>query len=176
MEFRTQLRPLVTLGAAAANQVLALYPTSAYTNPAYALIGVDTDFSFTCEIRDIARAAAGANRKPVWRYLYTHAMKNDASLQALRAFHAQETFFVFDNFSSLGGGYTPTPAEVVLANDMMGYWTRFAATGDPNGAGAVAWPSYDPSTDSMLQLDDASVAINGYNNTQCDYFSTLPQP
>jgi para-nitrobenzyl esterase len=163
-------------GAGIANQVLALYPTSAYTNPAYALIGVDTDFNFSCETRDIARAAAGSNRKPVWRYLYTHAMENDASLQRLRAFHAQEAFFVFDNFSGLGGGYTPMPAEVVLATDMMGYWTRFAATGDPNESEAVAWPHYDPSTDSMLQIDDAQVAINGYNNPQCDYLSTLPQP
>jgi hypothetical protein len=33
---------------------------------------------------------------------------------------------------------------------------------DPNGAGAVSWPQYDPSTDSMLQIDDTQVAINGY--------------
>jgi para-nitrobenzyl esterase len=162
-------------GAGVANQVLALYPSSAYTNPAYALIGVDTDFNFTCETRNIARAAARSNRKPVWRYLYTHAMENSTNLQALRAFHAQEIFFVFDNFSGLGG-YTPTQAEVTLANDIMGYWTRFAATGDPNGPGAVAWPQYDPLTDSMLQIDDTQVTINGYNNPQCDYLSPLPQP
>lgn len=162
-------------GAGVANQVLALYPSSAYNNPAYALIGVDTDFNFTCETRNIARAAASSNRKPVWRYLYTHVMENDANLQALRSFHAQETSFVFDSFSGLGG-YTPTQAEVTLANDIMGYWTRFAATGDPNGPGAVAWPQYDPSTDSMLQIDDTQVTINGYNNPQCDYLSPLPQP
>jgi para-nitrobenzyl esterase len=130
----------------------------------------------TCEIRNIARAAAGSNRKPVWRYFYTHAMENNASLNAMRAFHSQEVTFVFGNFSGLNVPYTPTAAEVVLANDMMGYWSRFAATGDPNGAGAVAWPQYDPSTDSMLQIDDSQLAINGYNNTQCDYLSTLPQP
>jgi hypothetical protein len=26
------------------------------------------------------------------------------------------------------------------------------------------------------ELDDAPVAINGYNNSQRDYLSTLPQP
>ena len=163
-------------GAGVANQVLSLYPSAAYTDPSYALIGLDTDFNFTCETRNIARAAAVPNRKPVWRYLYTHALESDAYLQTWRAFHAQEAFFIFDNFSGLGSGYTPTSAETNLANTMMGYWTRFAASGNPNGSGAaVLWPQYDPATDSMLQIDDTQTAINGYNNPQCDYLSTLPQ-
>jgi para-nitrobenzyl esterase len=89
---------------------------------------------------------------------------------------------VFGNFSSVGAAfasaanYQPTPAEITFTNDMMGYWTRFAATGDPNGAGATLWPAYDASTDSMLQLDNIMAEINGYHNTQCDFFSTLPQP
>jgi len=164
------------LGAGVANQVLALYPSAVYTNPAYALIAVDTDFNFTCETRNVARAAVGQNRKPVWRYLYTHAMENDLNLQALRAFHAQEAFFVFDDISGLGNNYTPTQAEMSLANTIMGYWTRFATAGDPNGGGAVVWPQYDASTDRMLQIDDSQVAINGYNNTQCDYFSMFQMP
>jgi len=58
----------------------------------------------------------------------------------------------------------------------MGYWTRFADTGDPNGSGAVTWPMYDPSADSMLQLDDTFLSINGYHNPECNYLVTLPQP
>jgi para-nitrobenzyl esterase len=160
-------------GTGVANQVLALYPSAAYTNPAYALIAVDTDFNFTCETRNIARAASGASRNPVWRYLYTHAIENSSILHSLRAFHTQELFFVFGDFSGIN--YTPTSAEATLSSEMMGYWTRFAATGDPNGSGAVTWPQHD-ANDSMLQIDDNQVAINGYNNTQCDYLSTLPQP
>jgi para-nitrobenzyl esterase len=139
------------------------------------LIGVDTDYNMTCETRNIARAAAGPTRNSVWRYFYTHAMENDAGLNAMRAYHSQEVTFVFGNFTGLNVPYTPTAAELALSNTMMGYWSRFAATGDPNGTGAVAWPKYDPSTDSMLQIDDAQAAINGYNNPQCDYLSTLPQ-
>jgi len=72
--------------------------------------------------------------------------------------------------------YTPTPAELTFSQALMSYWTRFAATGNPNGAGGFAWPPYDPTTDSMLQLDDMFVQINGYHNPQCDYLVTLPQP
>jgi para-nitrobenzyl esterase len=164
------------LGVGVANQVLTLYPAAAFSTPGYALVGVDTDWNMTCETRNIARAASGPHRKPVWRYLYTHVLENDAALQTLRAFHGQELFVLFGNFSSLSSTYAPTPAEVALTSTMMGYWTRFAATGDPNGAGAVAWPEYDALTDSMLQIDDTQVAINGYNNTQCDYFSMFQMP
>lgn len=170
------------IGAGVATQVLTLYPVAAYSSPEYALIAVDSDYNMTCEVRNVARVAAGTNRKPVWRYFYTHTFENDASLSASRAFHTSELYFVFDNFALIdpafayAANYAPTPAEVNLANDMMGYWTRFAATGDPNGAGATTWPPYDANTDSMLQLDDTPVAINGYHNTECDYLSTLPQP
>jgi para-nitrobenzyl esterase len=169
-------------GAGVANQVLTLYPAAAYDTPEYALIAVDSDFQMTCEVRTVARVAAGANRKPVWRYFYTHRFENDASLNAMRAFHTAELYFVFGNFSQISpafanaNNYQPTPAEVTFTSDMMGYWTRFAATGNPNGAGAVPWPPYDPNTDAMLQLDDTFMPINGYHNPQCDYLVTLPQP
>ena len=172
-----------SFGAGVANQVLSLYPAAAYSSPAYALIAVDTDFNMTCEVRNGARAAAaaGANRRPVWRYFYTKTFENDPNEVVYGAFHTAELFFLFGNFNDgqqPGGGlvYTPSQADLTFSQDLMGYWTRFAATGNPNGAGATAWPLYDPTTDSMLQLDDTPVAINGYDNPQCDYLSTLPQP
>ncbi len=162
------------LGAGVANQVLAFYPATAYDSPAYALIAVDSDSSLTCPIRDVARAATGASRPPVWRYLYIHRFENDPTLNAFRAFHTAELYFVFGNLQVINSAYTPTTAEVAFAQQMMGYWTRFAATGDPNGSGATQWLRYDPTTDTMLQLDDVQTVINGYHNTQCDYFSTFP--
>jgi para-nitrobenzyl esterase len=169
-------------GATVANQVLTLYPASAYSSPAYGLIAVDSDFQLGCELRSVVRAAAAAaNHKPVWRYFYTHTFENDPNLAVYGAFHTAELFFLFGNFNDglqPGGGvvYNPTPADLTFSQAMMGYWTRFAATGNPNGAGAVTWPPYDPTTDSMLQLDDTLVQINGYHNPQCDYLVTLPQP
>jgi para-nitrobenzyl esterase len=165
------------LGAGVANQILALYPVSSYDAPIYALVAVDSDSLLTCPTRETARGAAGASRPAVWRYLYIHRYENNATLNLYRAFHTAELYFVFGNEQEgpLGvGPYTPTAAEVTFAGQMMGYWTRFAATGNPNGAGAVQWPAYDSTTDAMLQLDDTFVQINGYHNPQCDYLATLP--
>jgi len=169
------------VGPTVASQVLSLYPAGAYSTPAYALIAVDSDYNMTCEVRTVARAAAGTNRKPVWRYLYVHDFENDLALKTLGAFHTSELYFIFGNYDpvsapNLGVTYTPTAAEQTFSQDLMGYWTRFADTGDPNGSGAVTWPMYDPSADSMLQLDDTFLSINGYHNPECNYLVTLPQP
>jgi para-nitrobenzyl esterase len=163
-------------GSTVANQILTLYPVSAYDAPIYALIAVDSDSLITCRDREVARAATGASRPPVWRYLYVHRFENDATLNLYRAFHRAELFFVFGNLQQglVASGYTPTAAELTLSGQVMGYWTRFAATGNPNGAGAVQWPTYDPTTDAMLQIDDMQIVINGYHNPQCDYLATLP--
>ena len=158
-----------------ADQILSLYPVSSYDAPIYALIAVDSDSLLTCPTREVARGATGSTRPRVWRYLFVHRYENDATLNLYRAFHTAELFFVFGNVEPPSpNGYIPTAAEVTFAGQMMGYWTRFAATGNPNGAGAVQWPAYDATTDAMLQLDDTFVAINGYHNPQCDYLATLP--
>ena len=163
--------------AGAGNQVLALYPSTSYAAPVYAWIAVNSDYYDTTETRSLARAAAGANRPAVWRYIYTHAYENDPSLTPYGAFHTAELPFVFGNpTQTYNGPHTPTSAELTFAGQMMSYWSQFAKTGNPNVPGSTLWLRYDPATDAMLQLDDTQTALNGYNNPQCDYFLTLPLP
>ena len=164
-------------GQDVADQVLSLYPPKDYDTPEYALDAIHSDYQITCEIRNTALAAAGAQRPPVWRYLYTHRFANSDFLAPYRAFHTAELFFIFGDFSNVAGSeYFPTSAEAQFSLAMMGYWTRFAATGDPNGGGAVQWLPYDSANEHMLQLDDTFTPINGYHVSQCNYLSTLPQP
>jgi para-nitrobenzyl esterase len=161
-------------GASVEPQVLSFYPASSFDAPVYALIAAESDAFDITPVRDVARAAAGPDRPSVWRYLYIHRYENDPTLNALRAFHTAELPFVFGNLQFvLGSPYNPSTAELAFAKQMMGYWSRFAKTGDPNGPGATAWPRYDAATDAMVQLDETQTAINGYHNPQCDYFSTL---
>jgi para-nitrobenzyl esterase len=118
--------------------------------------------------RNTALAAVGAQRPPLWRYLYTHRFENSAFLAPYRAFHTAELFFIFGNFGNIAGSkYFPSAAETDFSQAMMGYWTRFAATGNPNGDSAVQWPPYDSVNESMLQLDETFTPINGYHIPQC---------
>jgi para-nitrobenzyl esterase len=162
--------------AGAGNAVILLYPATDYTNPNYAHIAVESDYHYTCQTRAFARAVSGAQRPPVWRYLFTHRFETDASVNALRAFHTAELNFVSGNLQHVtyaGVPYVPDAAELTLADEIMGYWVRFAATGNPNGPGAAPWSAYDAS-EKILQLDDTISTLTGYRNAQCDYLTPLP--
>ena len=111
-------------------QVLAKYPASGYASPAAALAAVMTDGAFVCPTRRLARALV-SHGAPAYLYHFTRAI---TLLGATKAFHAAEIPFVFGN--SLAG-FTPAGQELELSKTMMGYWTRFAASANPNGAGAV---------------------------------------
>jgi para-nitrobenzyl esterase len=159
------------------NSIVSLYPASNILSaPVWQLIAVDSDLTVgaTCPYREVARAAVGTSGSPVWRYVYIHTYEgNDPTLTPYRAFHSAERVFVFgDPAFADPGNYTPTPAELALSGQIMGYWTRFAATGNPNGSGATMWPRYDATTDAMIQLDDTSTQINGYRTPQCDFYDT----
>jgi para-nitrobenzyl esterase len=167
-----------SLAAGAGDTILSLYPATDYTNPNYALNAVESDADYTCSTRNFARAVSGAQRPSVWRYLFTHRYENDAFLNTVRAFHTAELPFVSGNLQTGSAvdpdPYSPSSAETALANEMMDYWARFAATGDPNGSGAAQWVSYDAG-ENILQLDDSIVTLaGGYRNAQCDFLSTLP--
>jgi para-nitrobenzyl esterase len=118
----------------------------------------------------------GTGRPVVWRYLFKHRYENDPTLNQLRAFHTAELPFVFGNVGIIyymQTPCTPTAAEVALSNQMMDYWAHFAAAGDPNSAGATPWLMYDTVNEDSLQIDDTPITINGYNNPQCDYLTTV---
>jgi hypothetical protein len=52
---------------------------------------------------------------------------------------------------------------------------RLAATGDPNGAGATPWLTYDVASENILELNDNIVTLTGgYRNAQCDLLYSLP--
>ncbi len=58
--------------------------------------------------------------------------------------------------------------DLDLSRQTMAMWTRFAATGDPNAAGKVIWPAYDPATDRHLELG-AGLRVRSHLYTQaCD--------
>ena len=66
-------------------------------------------------------------------------------------------------------------AELALSEAMMGYWLQFAATGDPNGSGALQWTPYHESSGDILQLDDTIASMpGGYRIAQMKFLSTLP--
>lgn len=155
------------------DQILAQYPVVEYGSPRKAYVALTSDAKFICTARKVARAAAaGQPSVPVYRYHFSHAIQNGGVLlKEAGAFHGLELTFVF---LKLGvSGYTPTTGELALADAIVGYWSRHAAKGDPNGAGAVAWPPYVAATDPYLALDETITAGVGVRTKQCDFWDSL---
>lgn len=162
------------VGPAGAAAILAQYPVSAFASPRLAFAAMTTDVRFVCPTRRYAGAAARGQSEPVYRYFFTHALEAGQA-RSQGAFHGLELAFVFRTLGATGG-YRATEAEVALAEAMQDYWVRFAATGDPNGAGAVEWPRYDPTSDTYLRLDTPITADAGVRTERCDFWDRLIGP
>ena len=143
-------------GAAHADAIVARYPPSNFGGDArLAAARALGDGGLLCPSR--ATAIALGAHVPVRSYLFTYPDARfllGASFP-LGAFHMAEVQFVFGH--PVGRVY-PADGEA-LHHEMAGYWTRFASNhGDPNGAGAVAWPLFDV---SLIRLGlDRTVAVS----------------
>ncbi len=68
--------------------------------------------------------------------------------------------------------FMPDAEDEALSAAIQQYWARFAATGDPNGGGALVWPSY-ATTDPYLLLEDPLSVSAGYHLANCDFWASL---
>jgi len=165
-EFQRQLAeifgPLVT-------EARSLYPvkTPADIVPAFSRMLTEVGFAST------ARFAAGVMSESASAYLYHFTRVPFGN--PLGAFHGVEIPYVFGNldmFSALGQIQDP---DRRLSETIMGYWTRFAATGDPNGGGAVEWPRYNGAEDLHLELGDVIQVGRGLYKEACDLADRVRQ-
>jgi len=156
-------------GADARDRILAVYPASAYATPRDAFAQLTTDAEFTCQSRRVARALSRAQKEPVYRYLFNHALENDPELKALGPTHTVEHPFFF----AWQGKYQPSDSDRTVQRYMAGYWTRMAKTGNPNGGDDPEWPAYSTETDAYLEIG-ATAAKSGPAEAHCDFWDTVP--
>ncbi len=142
--------------------VLAQYPAANYANPTLAYADLVDDLTFACPAGAYSRNhAAGA---PTWRYVYTHVFDNATRIYG--AFHGADIAFVF------GPGESFTAAERSLSERVQRYWTRFAASGNPNGGSDSFWPQRTSGSDVAIELATSDKPlILDYRKPYCDFWS-----
>jgi para-nitrobenzyl esterase len=138
-----------------APQIETQYASSDDTQASATYVRLMTDIMFRCPTRTLARLASW-NGDGV--YLYSFAEGN--------AYHGSELDYVFAR--GAGAGKPEAPSTVTQL--MQGYWTRFAATGDPNGAGSPDWPRYHPWHEKLMTLVDAPQPAIDPSNSDCEFW------
>jgi para-nitrobenzyl esterase len=153
------------LGASFGATVITKYPSASYATPRDAFVAILNDVFEICPTRQLARAYATASgQPPLYRFIYTHTFPG--ALAQYRAAHAFDIYLLFHDLDLVGS----TGGNAELSDLMARYWTRFAATGDPNGGSDLAWSPYGAGADSYQQLDWPPDAGAGSRAAQCDFW------
>lgn len=151
---------------AANNSVMAARLRDTYTAQAYGTLDLAfsallTDYYFSCDaMRD---AEAFSRHVPTYNYEFTEAnapLPQDP-LMPLGALHGAELIFLFQNNSLVPGPLNLTASQQKLSDQMIRYWGRFAATGNPNGLFTPYWPRFGAHRPSSLNFNSSALSIFG---------------
>jgi len=180
-----------TLGvpALAAAGIAALYPVPlAFPSFDQGVGGVGTDAIFACAAHFADELASPF--VPTFAYEFNDPNPPQNFLPPVTftygASHASEIQFLFPTASPSGFGLNLpqaplTTAQQQLSDRMVGYWTTFAAFGDPNFFGQPLWPRFTRTNQEMQSFvpPGASPETNFATVHQCAFWDaasgrTLP--
>ncbi|NYH91289.1 carboxylesterase/lipase family protein [Actinopolymorpha rutila] len=164
--------------------VRARYPASAYPSPGLALATALTDWGGklgSCPSLAVADGAVGGRHSPV--HVYEFAEDGGAQIAGLPlgAPHGAELPYLFDGPFDGPGDPKLTPAQQRLSRWMVGYWSAFAATGDPDrdrtgrndGDTRPRWPAYrgDGRVLALASGPDGSSVVDAARAHHCTFWS-----
>jgi len=150
-------------------EISSHYSVAGYPSANDALTAVTGDAFFVCPARRMARYLAAAGIK---NYLYSFNLTLDEvplSVLKDRAFHSVDLAYVFGNRSILG---RVSETNQPVSEAVMNYWTRFVATGDPNGSDTPNWPAFDD-TSPYLNFNNPIEAKTDLKKDKCDFWDTV---
>ena len=148
------------------DMIVEQYPVADFASADAALQRVSGDVGLVCGTYDSALRAADAGL-PV--YMYDFALPIAvAGYESLGAVHGAEIAYVFADLPMW-----PNAGSEHVSDALQGYWSRFARSGDPNGAGAAPWPRF--SADKNVRLDiteDAIDTVEDFRAAECAFWRT----
>lgn len=151
-------------------EIVARYPRAMYGSAMKAATTAVGDAAFVCPTRKAARAITAAGGD-AYLYHFTYAPPGTL-FGELGAFHSAEIKYVFGVPSQL----LPKPLtdeELILSKSIMGYFSRHAASGNPNGEGALAWPKYRLDSEENIVLGATITTQSRLKTNLCDFWDSV---
>jgi para-nitrobenzyl esterase len=172
----------VPLASPAVALVQAQYPGASFPTYDQAVGALGTDAIFACTARFADELASAF--VPTFAYEFNDANAPQNFLPPVSfpygAAHASEIQYIFPtaNPSGLGLNLPQTPLNAnqrLLADKMVGYWTEFAGSGDPNGHGSPHWPQFERGRQVMQSLvaPTPTTETNFATAHQCAFWDQL---
>lgn len=155
----------------AAELVAEQYPISdfedAMPNPEKAaVVRAIGDGRLVCTTYDTA-ARAQESGLPVYTYNFDIPVPIEVPGDYLGATHGGELTYVFGTSPSF------TEEEEEVSNLMQRYWSRFAATGDPNGGDDVQWPMWSLEDNQRMNFSLDPSVVTDFRADECEFWRTL---
>ncbi|OGS58124.1 MAG: hypothetical protein A3J40_08995 [Erythrobacter sp. RIFCSPHIGHO2_12_FULL_63_10] len=118
-------------------------PGKTDTDARKAAVSIDTDMRFRWGMWAWARHASRSGKGRVYFYRFARqaAYRAGHPYFGLGPTHGAELPYVFGDLDRRAATWTSGDQE--LASMVQQYWTNFAKSGDPNGAGLPRWPKFD---------------------------------
>lgn len=159
-----------------ADTLLTLYPAHDDGQARQAYHDVYRDINFAGH-RTWARLQSSTGKAPAWIYVFSHVPPhpegNGNNPRApVGAVHFSEVIYVFDNLRMKD--YPWTDLDRRTADMLATYWTNFAKTGNPNGAGLTNWPVYNPKDEFWLNVGD-TVRLERFNSAGVDFIAGVQE-
>nr|WP_083466367.1 carboxylesterase family protein [Kibdelosporangium sp. MJ126-NF4] len=159
-----------------ADDVLATYPVGDYGSPALAMSAVLSDWGGAIGACPVLRTAEAASaHQPVHAYEFAEDSGQVTETGFPQgSYHGLDVPYLWD----LDRGQNPYPPltskQKRLSAKMIGYWSAFARTGDPNGPGRPRWPEFGKGT--VIELSGDGIAPTPFAaDHRCGFWSGIAQ-
>jgi para-nitrobenzyl esterase len=150
-----------------ADAILAAYPAKTDDEALESAAALGSDMFIGYSTWKWLEMHGQTGESPVYRYSFDRKIPvpvdlkingKPATAKDVGARHAGEIEYVFGQLDSVPK-VTWDQSDRALSDLMMTYWSNFAKTSDPNGAGLPQWPRYEKGTGyQVMHLDETSKA------------------